>query len=126
MLIVSTLDSAGVTDVMPPEVSLPVRHVFTLGFVTTLLFGVASRFIPIFEGSDILHPRLIDAAFVSVTLSVVLRVAFGFSVSEIGGRALGASGGIGFIGIILFAIVAFQAMTPSARASYAKRAATFG
>ena len=67
-----------------------------------------------------------DAAFAFVTLSVVLRVAFGFSISEIGERALGASGGIGFIGIILFTIVAFQAMTPSARASYEKRAAAFG
>jgi hypothetical protein len=126
MLVVSALDSVGVTDVMPTEVSLPVMHVFTLGFVTTLLFGVASRFIPIFEGADIHHPRLMDAAFVFVTASVVLRVAFGFSVSEIGERALGASGGIGFIGICLFAIVAFQAMTESARSSYAKRAAAFG
>jgi uncharacterized protein involved in response to NO len=126
MLAVTALDSVGVTDVMPPEVSLPVMHVFTLGFVTTLLFGVASRFLPIFEGADIRHPRLMDAAFAFVMVSVVLRVAFGFSISEIGERALGASGGIGFIGICLFAIVAFQAMTPSARAAYAKRAAAFG
>ena len=126
MLVVSALDSAGVTDVMPPEVSLPVMHVFTLGFVTTLLFGVASRFLPIFEGADIRHPRLMDAAFALVTVSVLLRVAFGFSISESGERALGASGGVGFNGICLFAIVAFQAMTPSARTSYAKRAAAFG
>ena len=116
MLTVTALDSTGVTDVMPTEVSLPVMHVFTLGFVTTLIF----------EGADVQHPSLMDAAFAFVTLSVVLRVAFGFSISEIGERALGASGGIGFIGICLFAIVAFQAMTESARTSYAKRAAEFG
>ena len=51
-------------------------HVFTLGFVTTLIFGVASRFFTIFEGADIHHPRLMDATFAFVTVSVVLRVAF--------------------------------------------------
>lgn len=126
MLILTALDSIGTTDVMPVGVSLPVMHVFTLGFVTTLIFGAASRFIPIFEGADIQHPRLMDAAFVCVTFSTVLRVVFGFSVSEVGESALAASGGIGFVGIILFAIVAFQAMTPSARAAYAARAAEFG
>ena len=126
MLTITSLDSAGVTDVLPPEVSLPVMHGFTLGYVTTLLFGVASRFIPIFEGADIRHPRLMDAAFAFVTVSVVLRIVFGFSISEVGEWALGASGGIGFIGICLFAIVVFQAMTESARTSYAKRAAAFG
>jgi uncharacterized protein involved in response to NO len=126
MLILTALDSAGVTDVMPAEVSLPVMHVFTLGFVTTLIFGAASRFISIFEGSDIHHPRLMDTAFVLITISVALRVGFGFTISELGERALGASGGIGFIGIILFAIVALKAMGQSARDTYAKRAAEFG
>ena len=126
MLILTALDDAGVTDVMPVEISLPVMHVFTLGFVTTLIFGAASRFIPVFEGSDIRHQWLMDAAFVLITISVVLRVSFGFELSVWGERALGASGGIGFIGIILFAIVAFQAMTPSARAAYSARATEFG
>lgn len=126
MLILTALDDAGVTDVMPVEVSLPVMHVFTLGFVTTMIFGAASRFIPIFGGADIRHPRLMDAAFALITISVLLRVGFGFTISEMGERALGVSGGIGFIGIVLFAIVAFQAMTESARAAYAERAAMFG
>jgi len=126
MLILTALDAAGVTDVMPVEVSLPVMHVFTLGFVTTFIFGAASRFIPVFEGADILRPRIMDAASICITLSVLLRVVFGFSVSDLGERALGVSGGIGFIGIILFAIVAFQTMTESARSSYEKRAGEFG
>ena len=67
-----------------------------------------------------------DLTYGFLITSVILRVAFGFTTSEMGERALGASGGIGFIGICLFAFVAFQAMTPSARAAYAKRAAAFG
>ena len=47
MLVLTALDDAGVTDLMPAEVSLPVMHVFTLGFITTLIFGAASRFIQI-------------------------------------------------------------------------------
>jgi hypothetical protein len=67
-----------------------------------------------------------NAAAIAVTVSVLLRVTFGFSISDIGERALGASGGIGLVGIILFAIVAFQAMSNSAREAYAVRAAAFG
>jgi hypothetical protein len=126
MLILTALDEASVTDVMPIEISLPVMHIFTLGFVTTLIVGAASSFITVFEGSDIRHPWLMDAASLCITISVLLRVVFGFSVSEIGENALGASGGVGLIGIILFAIVAFQAMTESARAAYTARAAEFG
>ena len=126
MLILFSLDDAAITDVMPIEVSLPVMHVFTLGFVTTLIFGAASRFIPIFEGADIKHQWLMDAAFICVTSSVVLRVGFGFTTSEIGERALGVSGAIGFASIVMFAIVGLQAMTQSARDAYSARAAEFG
>lgn len=58
--------------------------------------------------------------------SMVLRVAFGFSNSELGERALGTSGGIGFIGICRFAIVAFQALASPDRAAYSERASEFG
>jgi hypothetical protein len=67
-----------------------------------------------------------DIAFVLVNASMLLRVAFGFSTSTVAERALGAFGGIGFIGICLFAFVAFQLMTGSARVSYSVRAAAFG
>lgn len=126
LLILDSLENAGITDVLPPPVSLPVMHVFTLGFVTLLIMGVGSKILPVFEGSDIRHPRLMDIAFVLVNASVLLRVGFGFSTSTLAERALGASGGVGFIGICLFAVVAFQLMTESARASYAARASTFG
>lgn len=126
MVVVSALDDASVTDILPTSVSLPIMHVITLGFVTTLIFGAASRFIPIFEGSDIKHPWLMDAAFVLVTASTLLRVLFGYTISETGEWMLGVSGTAGFLAIVLFAIVGFQTMTNSARASYAKRAAEFG
>jgi hypothetical protein len=126
LLVFSSLDDAGFIDLLPSKISLPVMHVLTLGFVSTLIFGAGSRFIPIFEGSDIRYPRLMDAASIAITVSVVLRVSFGFSTSVVGEQALGASGGIGMIGIILFSIVIFHAMTSSARAAYTKRASAFG
>jgi uncharacterized protein involved in response to NO len=125
-LVIESLDDAGVTDVLPPSVALPVMHLFMLGFATLLIMGVASKILPVFEDSDIKWPRLMDIAFVLVNASVVLRVAFGFSTSEVAERALGASGGIGFAGIVLFVIAGFQVMTESARRSYAARAAKFG
>jgi uncharacterized protein involved in response to NO len=81
LLILQSLENNDVTDILPPPVSLPVMHVFTIGFVTLLIIGVASKILPVFEGSDIRWPRLMDIAFVLVNTSVVLRVAGGFSTS---------------------------------------------
>jgi uncharacterized protein involved in response to NO len=126
MLILIALDEIGLTNMVAAQVSLPVIHVLTLGFVTNLIFGAASRFIPIFEGADIRYPHLMNVAFVLLTISIVIRLAFGFSISEIGERALGISGASGFIGIILFSIMIFQVMTQSARDAYSKRVAAIG
>ncbi len=126
MLILIALDEIGLTNMVAVQVSLPVIHVLTLGFVTNLIFGAASRFIPIFEGADIRYPHLMNVAFVLLTISIVIRLAFGFSISEIGERALGISGASGFIGIILFSIMIFQVMTQSARDAYSKRVAAIG
>ncbi len=126
MLILIALDEIGLTNMIVVQVSLPVIHVLTLGFVTNLIFGAASRFIPIFEGADIRYPHLMNVAFVLLTISIVIRLAFGFSISEIGERALGISGVSGFIGIILFSIMIFQVMTQSARDAYSKRVAAIG
>ncbi len=126
MLALESLDDAGWSDLLPPPVSLPAMHVLTLGFVTLLIMGVGSKILPVFEGSDIRHPRLMDIVFVLINASILLRVGFGFSTSEMAERALGVSGGVGFIGIILFAIVVFKLLTDSARATYSARAAEFG
>lgn len=126
MLVVTALDSSGATDLLPPGVALPVLHVLTMGFVTTLIMSAASRLVPIFEGSDIQYPRLLDATFVLITASTALRILFGYSTSELSVRALGASGGLGLLAIILFAVVMFQALSKDARTSYAARAAAFG
>ena len=122
-------------------------YVALFGFISSFIFGVSARAIrgflvlkPMYENLNrvalvMIQTGLIvlivgrfldlDQAIASVGL-VLLRVTFGFSISEIGERALGASGGIGIVGIILFAIVAFQAMSNSAREAYAVRAAAFG
>jgi hypothetical protein len=126
MLILIALGEIGLINMIAIQVSLPVTHVLTLGFVTNLIFGAASRFIPIFEGADIRYPQLMNAAFILLTVSVVLRLAFGFSISEIGELALGISGVTGFIGIILFSIMIFQVMTPAARDAYTTRVAAIG
>ena len=67
-----------------------------------------------------------NVAFILLTISIVIRLAFGFSISEIGERSLGISGVSGFIGIILFSIMIFQVMTQSARDAYSKRVAAIG
>lgn len=126
MLALESLEKTGAIDLLPPPISLPIMHVFTLGFITLIIVGVASKFFPIFEGADIKHPRLIAASFVLINVSVLIRVAFGFTTGDLAESMLGISGGVGFIGICLFAVVVFQLMTVSARAAYNERASTFG
>jgi uncharacterized protein involved in response to NO len=51
------------------------RHAFTLGFVTLIIFGFASRVVPIFGGTDLRHPRLLAAGSWLIVAGVILREA---------------------------------------------------
>ncbi len=91
------------------------RHVVALGVVTMMILGLGSRILPLFEGARLQWPRLMDAAFISLNLSVALRLAFS-SVSVPGGDSLlGLSGVSGLVALVCFALVVWRTFRPQAR-----------
>lgn len=50
------------------------RHAITVGFITTMMLGVAYRVLPIFNGVDLDSPRAIRASFALIAIGNALRV----------------------------------------------------
>ncbi len=92
------------------------RHAFTLGFLTQLIIGVASRIVPVFTGNRLWSPRWREATYYLLNAAVAMRALQ--AVVEIGGIEVlwpyvSLSGPLG-----LAAFVAFSAnvlMTMGAR-----------
>jgi hypothetical protein len=52
-----------------------VRHLFTVGFLTAIVVGMAFRLIPVLEWTALPWPSLRPVAFVTLVGAVVLRTA---------------------------------------------------
>jgi hypothetical protein len=88
------------------------RHAFALGFVSLLIFGMASRIVPVFGGVRLWQPWLLAPLFVAFNLGVALRVA-GELLGNQDALARGlvaASGLLGFGGLALFALVLWRTL----------------
>jgi uncharacterized protein DUF1858/NnrS protein len=81
------------------------RHAITVGFITTVMVGMASRIIPVFRGVPI-HSRLLtEATFWLLAVGNLIRVLFQ-SLSAVYGpwwlKATSVSGVLELIGLALF------------------------
>ncbi len=108
--------------IFPAQVAAPTLHVLALGFVSMLIMGMASRMLPLFEGAELPHHRLMDAAFVGMNLSVGLRVLFGVWHTSIADAGLGVSGILGLLALACFAWPTWRVLRPAAREAYRRRA----
>ncbi|MFW6195619.1 MAG: hypothetical protein ACOC5M_03745, partial [Chloroflexota bacterium] len=81
---------------------------------------------PLFEGSEIPMHRLLDASLVTLNMSVLTRLVFGFASGVTGDIGLAISGALGLSALIFFAIPLYAALRPSAREAYQRRARAFG
>jgi hypothetical protein len=61
---------------LPPELLGSYRHAITVGFVTAMIMGVASRIVPVFRGLPLQGVRLLDAAFWMLNTGCAIRVVF--------------------------------------------------
>ncbi|MBI4336969.1 MAG: DUF1858 domain-containing protein [Chloroflexi bacterium] len=102
-----------------------VRHVVALGVVTMMVLGIGSRVLPVFEGAQLQAPRLMDAAFILLNLSVALRLAFSVASTGASQAMLGVSGVAGLAALALFTIVVWRTFRPSAREGYRQSALLF-
>lgn len=91
----------------PPMVVDFGRHAFTLGFLTQMIIGVATRIIPVFSGASLWSARLRNATFWLLTAALVVRA--GQVVVSLGGPPalwpwIALSGPLALAGFIAFTI----------------------
>ena len=83
------------------------RHALTVGFITTIMVGMASRIVPVFRGVPLYSRALMEWSFWLLAVGNVIRVLFQ-SLSVLAGpvslRVAGVSGVIELLAIILFGI----------------------
>jgi len=83
------------------------RHALTVGFITTIMVGMALRIIPVFRGVPLYSQRLLELTFWLLAVGNVIRVLFQ-SLSAFYGplwlKVAGASGVLELTGLLLFGV----------------------
>lgn len=118
----------GVLDerVLPVLSTAPVIHVFALGFITMMIFGLSARMVPLFEPTTLPYQGAMDAAFVLLNVSVGLRLVFGLGSPPGADVFLALSGIAGLAALISYSVPLFKSMRPAARAKHAEMVAGLG
>jgi hypothetical protein len=81
------------------------RHAFAMGFVATIILGIAQRVLPVWEGKTVYSTRLMAAVFILVTVGNLLRFFFeavGASGEGVERFLIAGGGTLEFIAILLF------------------------
>ena len=78
------------------------RHALAMGFVTTMILGVAQRVIPVWEGKELHSPALMVWVLLLVTVGTGARVLFQAVGASTGSYLIGSSGYLQFAAIALF------------------------
>ena len=88
------------------------RHALTVGFITTLMAGMALRIVPIFRGVSLYSPRMRDWTFWLLLIGNTIRVLFqALSASNPAWlRVAGVSGILELAALILFAVNLWKTM----------------
>ncbi len=103
------------------------RHAFTLGFLTHMIIGVATRIIPVFSGATLWSARWRDATFWLLTAALVVRA--GQVVVAAGGPAalwpwIALSGPLALAGFVAFTVNVVMTVRGLADAPPRARSAT--
>lgn len=89
------------------------RHALTVGFITTIMVGMATRIVPVFSGAQLYSTRLREWTFWLLAIGNVIRVLFQ-SLSVIGGpvwlRIAGISGLLEMAALFLFGVNLWRTM----------------
>jgi hypothetical protein len=83
------------------------RHAFTMGFVATIILGVAQRVLPVWEGKVVYSARLMAWSVLLLTVGNVARFLFetvGGTGGGAGGFLVAGGGALEFLAILLFSV----------------------
>ena len=81
------------------------RHALTVGFITTIMIGMAARIVPVFRGVALHSPRLLEATFWLLATGNLIRVLFQSLSAAFGPaylRVAGLSGVLELAALLLF------------------------
>ena len=81
------------------------RHALTVGFITTIMVGMAARIVPVFRGVGLHSPPLLEATFWLLASGNLIRVLFQSLSSAFGPfylRVAGLSGVLELAALLLF------------------------
>ncbi len=81
------------------------RHALTVGFITTMIMGVAYRILPVFNGTSLYSNKIMRATFFLILFGNIARVGFQLGTGFFGKGAfllMGISGYIEFAALALF------------------------
>lgn len=98
------------------------RHALALGFITLMIFGMASRVIPVFSGTRLYAPGLLSAIFIVSNVGTALRVSFTLLpplAVALASAMRGVSGVLNLAGLALFAYVIWRTLDRAAEESKA-------
>jgi uncharacterized protein involved in response to NO len=93
------------------------RHALTVGFITTIMVGMASRIIPVFKGVRLHSPLLLELTFWLLAVGNLMRVLFQSLSAAYGPlwlRVAGASGVLELAGLLLFGYNLWKTLNASA------------
>ncbi len=83
------------------------RHTFAIGFVTPIIFGVAYRVLPVFNGVNLWSNRLMRASFWHLAAGTTLSLAMAFNKvfeSKWSYAWSGVAGALVFAAVVMFAV----------------------
>jgi len=89
------------------------RHALTVGFVTLMIYGMASKMIPVFEGRELGRPHLLMPVFWQLMTGNVMRVGFQIAHDVWGGWLavpMGLSGGLELLSGFLSGAIVWESM----------------
>ena len=89
------------------------RHALTVGFITTLMVGMAQRIVPVFRGVPLYSARLMNVTFWLLAIGNVIRVVFQSLSAALGPawlRVAGVSGLLELVALVLFAVNLWKTM----------------
>lgn len=111
---VALLETAGV--VVPHAIHGALRHALTVGFVVTLIMGVAQRLLPILGHARLAWPRLVLPIFILIAVGNMLRVACEALAPwwSPAFRIMPVSGLVELTALVLFAANVVRTMWPAA------------
>lgn len=81
------------------------RHAFTVGFITTIMMGVAYRVLPVFNGTSLYSNKIMRISFLLILFGNIARVVFQLGTGFFGKPAfllMGTSGYFEFTALALF------------------------